>query len=243
MSKLRRFRVLSLKNLRAGDSVPLPPDEAKHARVLRLDEGAAVHVFDGSGLSASGTLTTDLSAVKISELYSDKIAQPHLTLAVAWPKGKRAAVLVEKCTELGVDRIQPVRFARAVVSKDNESEGVMRLNRIAAEAAKQCGRDDVPEILPEIAFSEALKAGAADGVILVCDPKAEHSLAAFLFAEKEKLAQQSLYIVVGPEGGFTADELAAALAAKIPIVKLARNVLRIETAALTICALVRGTLF
>src|SRR5207302_2635932 len=102
MARLRRFRIDSLENKAAGEIVALPESEAAHLRVLRLNSGAEIEVFDASGRSAKGTLIAD-ARIQIAAIESPAAKELRLVLATAWPKGKRAAVMVEKCAELGLD--------------------------------------------------------------------------------------------------------------------------------------------
>lgn len=237
MSKVRRFRVDSLEGLQPGTQIALPPDEAAHARVLRLEPGDALELFDAAGRSAAAKFAANAHAEIVELRGAAAPAATRLILATAWPKGKRAALLVEKCSELGVHAIQPVSYARSVVSKDDESEGVVRLRRIAAEAAKQSGRNDVPEILAEQTFAQILNAHASSSVCVLLDPRGKHNLLNVLQENRAAFQSKSLLLFVGPEGGFAEDELAAADARGVQRAKLARHVLRVETAALAACAI------
>jgi len=247
MSKVRRFRVESLQGLRAGDAVALPEAQARHLHVLRLTAGTEITVFDGAGRSALARLAETpegpsaelilLSARPAVVVQGSSLLEARsLTLATAWPKGKRAALLVEKCSELGVNLILPVRYARSVVHKAEGSESLARLRRIAAEAAKQCGRNDEPEIGAERPFSQLLAAEAQEGLALLLDAHADLQLADFLLEKRAALREQNLLLIVGPEGGLAPEESAAAAAAGVMGVRLARHVLRVETAALAACA-------
>lgn len=221
-----------------GQSIPLPPDEARHARVLRLETGARVELFDANGLSAEGELNADLEWVTLCNLHAVAAVTRKVHLAVAWPKGKRAAMMVEKCSELGVAQIIPVRFARGVVSKDDESEGVHRLRRIAAEAAKQCGRNDVPEIFPEIDYAALLSERMSVSDALILDPHAPNSILDCV----EHSSERPILLIIGPEGGITAEELSAADQSGVKRARLGGHILRIETAAIAACALTAAAL-
>lgn len=237
MSKVRRFRVESLSGLQPGTEITLPPDEAAHARVLRLERGDALAIFDAEGRSASAEFTENGRATILALRDAATRSSTQIVLATAWPKGKRAAMLVEKCSELGVHAIQPVAYARSVVSKDDESEGVIRLKRIAAEAAKQSGRNDVPEILAEKSFAQVLAAHTASSLCVLLDPRADGDLLKLLEEKRAQLASRTLVLLIGPEGGFADEELAAADAHGVARVRLARHILRVETAALVACAI------
>lgn len=239
VAKLRRFRVESLQGLRPGDVVALSAAETRHVRVLRLATGTELTVFDGAGQSALARLveTASGAGAELISLGAEATAASRIILACAWPKAKRAALLVEKCSELGVNLILPIRYTRGVVHKAEGSESLARLRRIAAAAAKQCGRNDEPEIAAEQSFSQLLAAEAPTALALLLDAHAEASLADVLLEKQSLRRAKPLLLIVGPEGGFAPEELAAAETAGVARVRLARHILRVETAALAACAI------
>jgi 16S rRNA (uracil1498-N3)-methyltransferase len=241
---MRRFRAESLASKVAGDSIELPEAEAKHARVLRLQAGQMIEVFDDSGINARAKIISMAEKVQVEVVNISNVAHKNtgLILAVAWPKGKRAATMVEKCAELGVTKIIPVAFSRSVVSKDEESEGVARLRRIAAEAAKQSGRSDVPEIAAEMPFARMLNETAPEALALLLDPRAERGILDVIQEKRAALLEKPLLMIVGPEGGIADEEIHEAEQKGIVRVRLAENVLRVETAALAACAVAGAAL-
>lgn len=239
MGRRRRFRVDSLEDVAASKHVALPEAERRHARVLRLRPGDEVEVFDGAQRVWLGRLDEDGRSVVLVEPETPaRPARPRLILATAWPKGKRAAVLVEKCAELGVDEIVPLRCVRSVVVKEAGAAGLERLRRIAAEAAKQSGRADVPAITTERTIPQLLEALPDGTTPVLLDPRADASLATLLRATAPDAAR---CILVGPEGGFTADEVREAGRLGARAARLGANVLRVETAAIAACAIANAT--
>ena len=240
MPRPRRFQVDLLAAAAAGAQIPLPTDEARHARVLRLKAGAPVELFDAQGNAWRAQLAADAASAILIGPVSAAPAEPvhrRLILATAWPKGKRAAFLVEKCTELGVGEIVPLVCARSVVVKGAGSAGVARLRRIATEAAKQSGRFDVPEIRAPQSLDDFVRGVSGRLLLVLLDPKADQSLADVLRQEGAEPEQTRLVaILVGPEGGFTDAEIACAVAHGAVRARLAENVLRVETAAMAACA-------
>lgn len=243
MAKVRRFRIDSLQDKVPGAVVNLPENEASHIRVLRLEPGTEVELFDADGRSAKGALIAAKDAqVRIVSIEKTAAKKAQLILATAWPKGKRAAVMVEKCAELGLDVLIPIRYSRSVVSKDDEAEGLQRLRRIASEAAKQCGRNEPLQIAPEQSFQEVVTQQAPGGVKLLLDPIADEPLAQVLSAQRDILSMSDLTLFVGPEGGFSTQEIELVDRFRIRRVTLARHVLRIETAAIAACAITGAVL-
>jgi 16S rRNA (uracil1498-N3)-methyltransferase len=254
MARRRRFHVESLAGASPGARVELPADEAKHARVLRLKPGAALELFDSSGCVWSASLDEDGVGAILDQPKStasgksaNRDPSPCVILATAWPKGKRAAMLVEKCAELGVTEIVPLRCARSVVVKDNESEGLERLRRIAAEAAKQSGRAEVPAISAERSLPQMMGEHAAGDLVVMLDPRALDSLADLLSREtldsaSDESSGRAVVLLVGPEGGFTPEEEEIADKAGVRRARLGRHVLRVETACIAACAVCAAVL-
>jgi 16S rRNA (uracil1498-N3)-methyltransferase len=239
--RIRRFRVPSLRSVAAGETIELPPDQARHARVLRLQPGAKVEVFDGQQI-AEGQIESERGTVRVTAIrkgVSNKIA---LQLAVPWPKGKRAATLIEKCTELEVDDFFAVQCDRSVVTKGEESEGVARLKRIADEAAKQSGRFDAPQIHPQRRLDEVLEGLSQDTCALYLDPTAEIWISQALEETFEKDRHSAVLLITGPEGGFSEREMELLERRGVMGVRVAHFVLRVETAAMAGSAVTRAIL-
>jgi 16S rRNA (uracil1498-N3)-methyltransferase len=237
--RARRFRVASLENASVGGVVALPADEAKHARVLRLKDGAPVEVFDDAGRQGRGEIVQLEGAlsVRLTQLSGATAHVERMVLAVAWPKGKRAAIMVEKCAELGVDRIIPTRFERSVVSKDEESEGVTRLKRIAVEAAKQSGRTTTPEITVETTLPKVIEYELSRCRAVCLDPRATTWLLDTLQELSDRKSASPVLLIVGPEGGFTSQESELLVKSGVAFARMAQHVLRVETAAIAACSI------
>ena len=204
-------------------------DEARHlVRVMRCRVGDEVVAFDGRGTSWRARVASigrdeavlDLGAAVVEAATRDA----PLTLAVALPKGDRQKWLVEKLTELGVPRLVPLVTTRGVA--EATPAAVERLGRSVIEACKQCGRDTLMAIAEPRTVAEVVAAHRAMGGIVVAE-RGGAPLAGF---------DRPVVALVGPEGGFTAEELAAVEAAGGRRVSLGPHVLRIETAAIALAA-------
>lgn len=220
-----------------GARVPLPDDEARHARVRRLAPDEAVALTDGAGWSAIGEVATiDRTQVVIRitavRPARDGESRLDLTLAIGLLKADKLDTVIEHATELGVTRIQP--FASTHTLGRPSPSRQARWPAIARSAAKQCGRSVVPAVAEPIAFADVLQLPATLRVLL-----AEHGDTVPL-ATLAAGAPDSLLLIVGAEGGFTTAELADARAAGIHLAGLGPRILRAETAALTACALAQA---
>jgi 16S rRNA (uracil1498-N3)-methyltransferase len=208
--------------------------EARHARVRRLARGEAVVVFDGRGRSWLGRVSAwsargPTVAIERALPERDGESSLALTLAIALLKADKLEWVIEKATELGAVRIRPFSCARSLAHPS--ARRVARWRQIALSAAKQCGRSVVPAvddpadlsvILAEpIECGLLLWEGAARGDVL---PSAAP-------------APTAASVLIGPEGGFTVEEVAAARAAGYRVGSLGLRILRAETAAIAAVAL------
>ena len=225
-----RFLVTTAPN--AGRAI-LSGDEARHlARVLRARVGDTVTLFDGRGVSWPARVAAigrdEVELVTGEPREAATAPGPAVTIAVALPKGERQKWLVEKLTELGVDRLVPLVTDRGVAEATDAARS--RLGRTVIEACKQCGRNTLLEIATPQALADLVAARAADELVIVADPHAPPLAAAALGTAR------GLVGLVGPEGGFTPDELAAAVAGGAIRAGLGPHVLRVETAAIALAA-------
>jgi len=207
-------------------------DEARHLiRVMRCRVGDEVVVFDGRGTSWRARVASigrDEAVLELGAAAEEPVAQAApVTLAVALPKGARQKWLVEKLTELGVARLVPLVTTRGVA--EATPAAVERLGRGVIEACKQCGRDTLMAIAEPRTVAEVVGDHREEGRIVVADRAGEPWSAAVTH-------DRPVVVLVGPEGGFTAEELAAVDAAGGRRVSLGPNVLRIETAAIALAA-------
>jgi 16S rRNA (uracil1498-N3)-methyltransferase len=204
-------------------------DEARHlAGVMRARVGDEVTLFDGSGCEFAAKVTklgkqaVELEIVARHEI-SRELALP-LTLGVALPKGDRQKWLVEKVTELGATRLVPLVTERGVAQPVEAA--LERLRRSVIEASKQCGRNRLLEIGEPLALAAFAAAAPANALRLIAHPGG---------AEARTIGPgEVLWAAVGPEGGFTDEEVAAAEHAGWERVSLGRAILRVETAAIAL---------
>ena len=223
-----------------GDTLELQGDAHRYlTRVLRLRPGDTLTLFDGADheiaarIVASGSHGTQLA---LGERHRLTRTQPRITLLQAVPRGERMDLVVQKTTELGVHRILPVITARTVVQPGGENR-LRRWRTIAQEAARQCGRADLPAIDAPLPYPEALAAMAPDPAarFIVWEAAKGVPLRRALTEQDRTIA-----LLVGPEGGFTEDEATAAQAAGWKPAGLGPLILRSETAAIVAVALAQA---
>lgn len=218
------------------DGGVLTPEQARYVAVLRLSPGDFVELFDGSGRRVRAELLSSGYRV-VEELPRQSARRTDVVLVQALAKGEKMELVVQKAVELGASRVLPLATERAVVRLDGErgASRAERWRKIAQEAARQCGRADVPRIDEpagwKAVFSLLREEPERLGVLL--DPDA-HGLrlgAAVRGAGPVLLA-------VGPEGGFSPEEREQALREGMLAASLGSLVLRTETAGLAALSVV-----
>jgi 16S rRNA (uracil1498-N3)-methyltransferase len=251
---------LHTPHLHAG-LVELPPTEAHHARdVLRLQAGDEIEIFDDSGRVAAAVIER-LDAQSM-QVRVDRIEQPvvslDITVAAAVPRGERADWMIEKLSEMGVTRFIPLATARSVVLPAGKNKH-QRWLRLATESAKQSRRvgvmeiDELTPLEAAIAAGMTRKAGSGEGEeraiapltavkigqvpgIYLSTRREARPIVELLTSQLE--ASASLVLFIGPEGGWTDEEMEAMEKAGLTGAQLTATILRVETAAITAAAVV-----
>lgn len=218
--------------------------EAKHgARVLRLAPGDLVMVGDGAGREARAKITDisnrEIICEKLAEVSSRSEPPLKVTLVQGIPKGDKMELVIQKATELGAIRVVPAVCRRTVVQlkEDRVQERCRRWQRVAAEAAKQCGRATVPRVADPVSFAGALEMLPGQGKALGLIPW-EEEIAVTLGEVLKAPPAEEVFIFIGPEGGFDPGEVRAARDAGVVPVTLGPRILRTETAGLTCLSIV-----
>ena len=227
------MRRVHVDRVEAG-RIALPAAGAHHVRdVLRLGEGSVVEVFDDAGHLGRGRLVEVSSAAVVVEVEQVRQrSQPvELTIASAVPKGQRADWMIEKLAELGVARFVPLMTARSVVHPEGRGK-LDRWRRLATEAARQSG-SGVMQIDELTRLDDAVTGWEASGQPGWCcateidgQPLVEINPAG------------GGWCFIGPEGGWSEQEIARMRSAGVSAVRLTGSILRIETAAVVAAAAV-----
>lgn len=203
--------------------------------VLRLKAGDQLELLDGSGkvyLVKISTLNKEqINCETISTSIPQTETKTKITIAQAIPKAKKMDLIIQKCTELGVAKIIPTLTERCIA----KGEKIKRWQKIAKEGAEQCGRTTIPEISPVIKFEEVIKLkDQYDLSLLPWELEENTSLKKVLSSNKPK----EILILIGPEGGFSQEEVKLAKSAGFTTITLGPRILRTETAGLVILAMI-----
>ncbi len=244
---MRITRVLVPERLRSGEEWPLPDGAAERVvRVLRLAVGRELHVFDGAGNEFEALLIEASRRGARVRLGAAVVAAPASPLRVlmvqALARGEKMDLILQKATELGVSAIQPVSTERSEVRLDAERSGkrLTHWRGVIIGACEQCGRADLPVLHDPMPLRDWLAAYAADAeaagsLRLFMDPYGA-SLPDALPSEHSQVA----VIVIGPEGGFGAADVAGLQHAGFKPWRLGPRVLRTETAGLAALAVLQS---
>ena len=238
---MRMNRVHAEQPLAAGLELALPDAAAYHvARVLRLRPGAPLVLFDGSGADFRAEIVAvegDRVRVRVGERTAGLRESPlAITLVQAVSRSERMDWTLQKATELGVRRIQPVLSARSVVRLD-ERQAAKKLRHwqaIVAGACEQCGRSVLPDVRAPLELSRYFAESPREGQRLVLSPNGPASLAGLASTAAR------IELLIGPEGGLDDAELDASARAGFAPVRLGPRVLRTETAGIVALAVLQA---
>lgn len=242
----------------AADLLELTGREAHHLqRVLRMQPGELVWLFDGRGQEVLARICSlDPHAVRLEVTERRPAVQPTalpVTLATGVPKGDRFRWLIEKVTELGVQRVIPLITQRSIV--DPGQGKLDKLRQTIVEACKQCGRSQLMELTEPLSWRDCLTDEFPGREVWIAHPGGETLTwpKSVMEASREGAGDTSdlagaddgglrhvthpPLFLIGPEGGFTESEVAEAVAAGARPMNLGPRILRIETAAVAIAAL------
>lgn len=227
---MRLSRIYTGRELAVADTVVLDGPASHYlVRVLRVSAGDPVVLFNGNGSDFTGEIV-DAHYKGVTVLLTDSHTPANesplrITLVQAISRGERMDYCLQKATELGIVRVQPLLSSRVEVRLDKKraAKRLAHWQAVVISACEQSGRAFVPEVLPLLQLSEWL-AAKSDELRLVLDPEAKKSLA------ENRLKNGSVSILIGPEGGFTENELNLAKTSGVKAVSLGPRILRTETA-------------
>jgi 16S rRNA (uracil1498-N3)-methyltransferase len=234
---MRLTRVYLDAPLAAGGTAALSASAAAHiTRVLRLEAGASVRVFNGQGGEWDATIASirkDIVTLTLSAHHAVECESPlQITLLQGIARGEKMDLILQKATELGVTRFVPLTMLRSTVKLDaaTAQRKQEHWQGVITSACEQCGRNTLPQLDAVSAFDSAVV--AAHGLKVLLAPDAESLSMSALLAAAPPAARQHVTLLVGPEGGFDPRETAVATTAGFQRCRLGPRVLRTETAGL-----------
>lgn len=223
----------------SSDIVTITDDQARHLTlVLRAKPSDMISVLNGSGYEYKCRIVSvhkkEVKAEVISKGPYSAESPVSITVAQGISKGERMDIAIQKSTELGATRIVPVITERSQVK---HTQKVERWHKIALSAAQQSGRDKIPEINEPVRLEEFLDSivTGSPGIIFF-EEKRERNLKDVLSGFQEI---KELIILIGPEGGFTKEEVAAATEKGFIEASLGPRILRTETAPITALSIIQ----
>ena len=237
---MRRFFIP--ETVAKGATAIITGSDARHIRnVLRMKPGDPIFLFDGYGSDYHAkivALSANRIEVVIKEKHPSKTESPtEIILAQAVLKDRKLDEIIRQITELGVTTVIPFLAHRSVSRPDPEKFAARRIRwqKIAREALKQCGRSQAPDIRDVVSFEEMLAQTRTAGTKI-------------LFWENEPIpltpgqvpsGPKTVAVIMGPEGGFTKEEVAQAASFGYQTAGLGPRILKADTATVTACALVQ----
>jgi 16S rRNA (uracil1498-N3)-methyltransferase len=231
---MRIPRIYVPQPLRPGGEVELPAQAGEHiARVLRLDRGHPVRLFNGDGDEYAAELASLAkrsvkARVLESAIAADRESPLRITLGQGIARGDKMDLILQKATELGVARIVPLITERTEVKLDAEraERRLAHWEAVVAAACEQCGRNRLPELREPIRLSDwAAALDEETGLRLALDPQGDVSA-------RELSLKRHATLAVGPEGGLSAHDLAVLDQTGFRGLRLGPRILRTETAGL-----------
>lgn len=226
--------------VKTGDTVSLPHDEADHLRrVLRLRAGDEVQVFDGRGAEYVARVASGESDRVVVTLGDRVTPAPELhtriTLAQSVLKGDKMDDVVRDAVMLGVVAVQPVVSARTEVAMSASAARVDRWTRIATASTKQCGRASLARIFPPVSVGEWFETRTDEMGIMLVEPRA--AAGTRRVRDLQTRAPRTASVLVGPEGGWTQDEVERGIASGATLVTLGDRTLRADAAPLVLLSM------
>jgi len=233
------------EEMEPGRVVALAEDHLHYARrVLRMHQGDHLDLIDGRGFEYHGVIHNMTSeGVWVEVLEKNPILDPSvgLTLCQSLLKADKMDFIVQRSVELGVNTFIPFVSSRSVVRLTPEAAGrkVARWRKIATEAARQCGRSTIPTVETVLSYDDMLHRADEEAVkVIFWEAESERTIRQ-IFRDDEGGLSPRYFFIVGPEGGFSGDEVFRAKEAGFLSVSIGKRVLKVETAVLSILAILQ----
>jgi 16S rRNA (uracil1498-N3)-methyltransferase len=220
-------------------------DQARYLKtVLRMKEGDPLLIFNGTDWEYEAVIrrqTAEGMELEITGRQRLPAAGIHVTLCQAVPKAEKMDGIIRHATELGAERIVPFLAERSIPHWRPEQlpRKRERWQKIAVEASRQCGRSDIPEVGEIVTFERMLRDVPESGLRLI--PWEEETTTGIreILRDPARAGVTEFILVIGPEGGFSTEEIVQARRVGFLSVSLGKRVLRVETASLAVIAILQ----
>jgi len=238
-------RIYFPRNMEKGDLSKLGGENLRYVKsVLRMKKGDHLILFDGTGWEYETVIKQIIAdGISVEVLKKDRMPDKvvNITIYQALPKANKMDFIIQKATELGADRIVPFQSARSVprLTADKARFKIARWRNIATEAARQCGRADIPEVEEILSYEDIIACPEMEKLkIIFWEEESARGIKQVLRDEKYN-GVKDIVVIIGPEGGFAKEEVDSAVDKGFISVSLGRNILKVETAALTILSIIQ----
>ena len=238
-------RIYCLENLHHSHACQLGADNLHYLKtVLRLKPKDPILVFDGYGHEYEAAIESFLPGyvnVTLGKMRARPEKEIHITLAQAIPKAAKMDLIVKTAAELGADEIIPFSALRSVarIESDKSFIKVNRWRKIVQEAARCTRSANIADISPVLSFSDMLLRAAPQSLKMIFWEEEDEQSIRDLLTDQSGPAFKEYFIIVGPEGGLSRDEVAKARAAGFVSVSLGKQILKVETAAAAILSIIQ----
>jgi 16S rRNA (uracil1498-N3)-methyltransferase len=238
-------RIYSPESLEDKTTCELGQDNLKYLKqVIRLKQGNRINVFDGFGREFEAEITSYSAKtvlIKLGKIIPASGKEIKITLAQAIPKAKKMDVIVKSAAELGADMIIPFAAVRSVshITDEKSSLKVARWQKITREAARSSHSSHITEVLKVLSFTDMLSSASQDALRLIFWEEESQKTIKDVLTDETLAAAKEFFVVVGPEGGFSKDEVMRTQEAGFISVSLGRQILKVETAAAAIISIIQ----
>jgi len=238
-------RIYSPDALENKTTCELGPDNLKYLKqVMRLKQGDKINIFDGFGREFEAVikgLSTKTVFIELGKIIPTAIKEIRITLAQAIPKAGKMDIIVKSAAELGADVIIPFDAARSVgrIAGEKSSLKVARWQKIAGEAARCCHSSHIAKVSKISSFADMLTSASGDALRLIFWEEESQKTIKDTLTDKTFTAVKDFFIAVGPEGGFSKDEIIRTKEAGFISVSLGKQILKVETAAAAIISIIQ----
>jgi 16S rRNA (uracil1498-N3)-methyltransferase len=238
-------RIYSPDALENNNTCELGEDNLKYLKqVMRLKNGDRINIFDGFGHEFEAVIksySTKTVLIELGKIIPPADKKISITLAQAIPKAKKMDTIVKSAAELGADTIIPFDAARSVshIVEEKSFSKIARWQKITTEAARSSHSSHIMKVSEVSSFTDMLASASSEALKLIFWEEESQKNIKDILTDKAITAVKDFFIVVGPEGGFSKDEIIKTKEAGFISVSLGRQILKVETAAAAIISIIQ----